>query len=264
MKRKNKEEHTMTATPIPETNNLTSFGAANQVRDASGYTIFSSGDIGTAHAMAHRMLDEGRIQEGHTLLGAWLAGRQGSGSEWIHIQFHMAIFELELGLVSAAHDRFVEHILPAAATTSEALTDAPALAWRLWMATDSPRFFPWEPIRRTAAERIEQRDTPWIDLHHALAFAGSRDLSTLDRWFRTRELRAHTPADELLLEVAIGLRAFAAEDFVQAATALTAVVPRISEIGGSQAQNRLFHQIEAASWQQLSSGSPAFNHATAA
>lgn len=42
------------------------FAHVDAVHDANGCTIFSAGDVGAAHAMAHRMLDEGRFE-----LGLW-------------------------------------------------------------------------------------------------------------------------------------------------------------------------------------------------
>jgi hypothetical protein len=97
------------------------------VQDISGYTVFSAGDAGAAHVMAHQMLDENQIELGHQLLGEFLENHSGSGSDWVHLHFHMAIFELELNNWSAAYTRFMNEVLPTAATTELALTDAPAL-----------------------------------------------------------------------------------------------------------------------------------------
>ena len=83
------------------------------VRDAAGYEIFSRGEPGTAHAFAHRMFDSGRIDDGRRGLEAWLAGREGSGSEWLHLHFHLALFELEAGAWRQAYERFENEILPA-------------------------------------------------------------------------------------------------------------------------------------------------------
>lgn len=218
-------------------------GPTPATQDASGYAIFADGGVGRAHEMAHRMLDNGSIAEGHRRLGRWLRGRTGSGSRWVHIQFHMAVFELELGLVEDAYARFEEHVLPAAEAGSEALTDAPALAWRLWLALGSPTLFPWEAIRRTAAARIAHRDEPYVDLHNALALAGAGDLAGLGRWFTSRRARARSRVDALVLEVADGLRRFVQGDHDGAAEALSRTLPKIPSIGGSRAQNRLFSQI---------------------
>ena len=73
-------------------------------QDVSGFGVFSHGDAGQAHVMAHRMLDEGRHELGHRLLGAWLDGRDGSGSDWTHLQWHMAVFEIAVGKWDAALD----------------------------------------------------------------------------------------------------------------------------------------------------------------
>ena len=73
--------------------------------DVSRFGVFSHGDAGQAHVAAHRMLDEGRHELGHRLLGAWLEGRSGSGSDWTHLQWHMAVFELAVGQWDAAFAR---------------------------------------------------------------------------------------------------------------------------------------------------------------
>lgn len=233
-----------------------SFEAGRTVRtvqDAGGFTIFSAGDLGAVHAMAHRMHDEGRIEEGHRRLGAWLDGRSGAGSDWVHIQFHMAVFEIELGFVNAAYDRFTEHVLPAAAAASEALTDAPALAWRLSIAFGSPTSIPWEPIRRRAATRIREHDDPYVDLHNALALAGAGDLDNLTRWLDTRRRRAATETERLVLHVARALASFVEGDFRTASKDLSEVLSQIPRIGGSRAQNQLFHQIERAARRRITS-----------
>lgn len=214
--------------------------------DASGYAIFSSGDVGAAHAMAHRMLDEGKFELGHALLGSWLEGRSGSGSEWLHLQFHMAVFELELGLWDAAFERYVQYLLPAAANTSMALTDAPAIAWRLALSPDARDVVPWDQVRSAAARRLAHVDDPYVELHHVLAFAGSGDVEALDRWIHSRERRACTRADRLALRFGRAMRVFANGDVAAAAAGLAKVVPFVSEIGGSRAQNELFAHVEKA------------------
>jgi hypothetical protein len=217
-------------------------------QDVSGYTIFSNGEIGEAHVIAHRLLDQGRPDLGYRLLRAFLEGRTGSGSDWVHLQWHMAVFELELGLWDDALARFREHILSPAATTTDALTDAPAMLWRLSLSAPAPRELPWEPVRRTAAARIDLDDEPWTELHNVLAMAGAGDLPNLNRWLQVRHDRARTSADRLVIEVGRAMRSYALGDFLEAAIGLETAVPEIHDIGGSRAQNELFAAIAANSW----------------
>jgi len=217
--------------------------------DMSGFAVFSYGDAGQAHVMAHRMLDEGRHGLGHRLLGAWLEGRTGSGSDWTHLQWHMAVFELAVGEWDAALARFETHILPVAAHTHDALTDAPAMLWRLQLAAPRTATLAWEPVRRTAARRLAQPSDPYVELHCLLALAGAGDVGGLHQWLRSR-CAADDSKAKLLTQMGTGLLALAEGDDELAAAILTAAAPKISALGGSHAQNQLFEQIAARCWER--------------
>ncbi len=225
---------------------------AGPVQDISGYTVFSAGDAGAAHVMAHRMLDENRIELGHRLLGDWLQGRTGSGSEWIHLQFHMAVFDLALGNWGAAYTRFMDEILPAAATTEEALTDAPALLWRLALTAPEPVELPWQALRRTALARMQRPNDPFVELHNLLALAGAGDLASIEQWLQSRPANVPSRAECLVEKMAVALQAYAARAYQHAATVLQTVVPQLAQVGGSRAQNLLFRQLEESCWIQIS------------
>jgi hypothetical protein len=212
-------------------------------RDVSGFVLFSTGAGGSAHVMAHRMLDQQRYEVGHELLGACLERRTGIGGDWVHLQWHMAVFELALNHWDAAFTRFREQILPTAGTTEMALTDAPALLWRLSLAASGPAELPWQPLRLTALARMRRPNSPYVELHNLLALAGAGDLVNLDQWLQRQESRARSRSEALVSRMAVALRAYAAGDFELAATVLTNVVPYIAEVGGSRAQNQLFTQL---------------------
>ena len=217
--------------------------------DVSGFGVFSQGDAGQAHVMAHRMLDEGRHELGHRLLGAWLEGRDRSGSDWTHLQWHMAIFEIAVGKWEAALNRFETHILPVATHTYDALTDGPAILWRLQLAAPGPVTLAWEPVHFTALHRLTHPSSPYVELHCLLALAGAADVEGLDRWLHGRRA-TEDPRAKLLAQMGVGLRAFAAGDYELSALVLATAVPRVSELGGSHAQNLLFEDIAALSWTQ--------------
>lgn len=206
-----------------------------QVRDVSGYEVFGQGDVGAAHALAHRMLDSGRLQLGHRLLGEWLASHQGQGSDWVHLQFHMAVFELALDDWHAAYGRFMTEVLPTAASTAEALTDAPALLWRLALSAPGPTALPWQPLRRTALACMDGDAAPFVQLHHLLAFAGAGDAATIRGWLQ--RAGRHPVVERFGLACA----ALADRSYAEASLRLQA----LSQLGGSHAQRQLFVQLAA-------------------
>jgi len=215
------------------------------VRDATGYEIFAAGESGTAHAFAHRMFDSGQIDAGRRGLGAWIAGREGNGSEWLHLHFHLALFELEAGDWQHAYERFENEILPAAGNGAEALTDAPGLLWRLAVTAPEPVALPWQPLRRTALANLHLGDNAFVQLHNLLAIAGAGDVAGVRRWLEPGCAAQVTPGDWQLRQFAPVLLALAAGAWRQAGLLLQAMMPEISGVGGSGAQNRLFEQLAA-------------------
>jgi len=222
--------------------------AATTHQDSSGYTVFSAGDAGAAHVMAHQMLDDDQIEPGHQLLGEFLESHSGSGSDWIHLHFHMAIFELAIGDWDASYARFVNDILPAATTTQEALTDAPALLWRLALTAPEAIELPWKALRKTAIVSMQRSNEPFVELHNLLALAGTGDLASLDRWLESRPAYGLSHRDRLVGQMAVALRAFVNGSYEYAAITMQRTVPQLPKVGGSRAQNQLFQQMEQMSW----------------
>ena len=218
---------------------------ATIAHDVSGYEIFSNGDQGAAHVLAHQMVDTGQYELGRQLLGCWLDGRAGSGSEWVHLHFHMAIFEIATGRWEAAHRRFLDHVLPTAESSEDALTDAPALLWRLALSAPDGARLEWEPLRQTALKSMRKHRDPFIELHNLLALAGAGDLRSLDTYVNSRT--ADSFRMRLVRKVATALSAFAKGHYDRAADLLRKLLPRIPEIGGSRAQVQLFELMAATS-----------------
>jgi hypothetical protein len=219
-------------------------------QDLSGFGVFSHGDAGDVHVMAHRMLDEERYELGHRLLGPWLEQHEGNGSCWTHLQWHMGVFEIAVGRWKAALRRFETEILPVAAASFDALTDAPAMLWRLQLAAPRPVALDWEAVRKTAVRRLTEPCDAYVELHCVLALAGGGDVDGLDCWLRARRSTEGLKTS-ILTEMGAGLRAVAAEDYELGAALLTATGPKVSLLGGSHAQNQLFQQIADHCWTRV-------------
>ncbi len=220
-------------------------------RDRGGRAVFARGRFGAAHVLAHRLADAGEAMAGRYLLGRWLDGRSGSGSDWVHLHFHLASFELATGDWDAAYERFIRHILLAAATTEDALTDAPALLWRLQLSAPKDVELPWQVLRRTALKRMQRPCDPFVQLHNLLALAGAGDLARIDRWLNAQPVCDDIGEECLLRRAVMALRAYAGRTYRQAAEALHRLLPLLPRLGGSAEQNRLFVDLARASQRSL-------------
>ena len=223
--------------------------------DASGYEVFSRGPLGKAHALAHHLTDTAQWRLGRQLLSEWLDTQSGEGSDWIHLQFHMAVFELALDDWSSAHRRFRREILPAGASTAQALTDAPAVLWWLTLSAPAPVTLAWEPIRRTALTHLYETNEPFVQLHHLMALAGAKDTDSIALWLGTFPTSATAVEQSILKRFAHAMLALSCDEFAMATKRLHSILPELALIGGSQVQNQLFERL--AVWTARQAGSAA-------
>ena len=216
--------------------------------DRTGFRYFSEGAVGAAHDLAHRLLDENRLEEGWRRLGEVLDGLDEelvTGPKGAHLQWHMAVFEIAVGRCAEAHDRFRAHLLPLV-ESEKVLTDAPSLLWRLWVA-DHREGLEWNAVAAPARRVLHRGDASrYVLLHQALAVAGARDLTTIDA-FLDRRYQASQPVleyqrESLFLRLVWALRTFANRDFACSAE-LFDCESSIGMVGGSGAQNELFGDL---------------------
>jgi len=211
------------------------------IQDISGFQIFSGSDLGHAHVVAHRMLDLGRFDRGYQILREWLENRAGSGSQWVHIQWHMLVFELAVGDWQSAYARFLREVLPVARAGDQAVTDAASGLWRLALASPSATTLPWEEVASGARHRLGLKREPYVELHDLLALTGARDVQSIAGWLELR--RRETKRNQTLLGFAQGLLHLASGQLLDAAAHFERVLPALGTLGGSRAQNELFDEL---------------------
>ena len=205
---------------------------------ANEFQVFSKGEVGRMHVLAHELTDQGRYELGSRVLGDWLEGKRGETSQDVHLHWHQGVFELGVSDWDAAYARFCEFILPAV-EHGEAATDAPAMLWRLRLQSQSATPLPWEVVRAYALDSLQTEPDQFIVLHDLLALAGAGDVANLDHWLSSGAGRH----GKVLSQLGQGLRAFASEDYRLAADAFEVSMPRLAEVGGSDAQRQLFHRM---------------------
>jgi hypothetical protein len=211
------------------------------IQDISGFQIFSGSELGHAHVVAHRMLDLGRFNRGHQILGEWLENRAGSGSQWVHIQWHMLVFELAVGDWQSAYARFLREVLPVALAGDQAVTDAASGLWRLALASPSATTLPWEEVASGARHRLSVEREPYVELHDLLALTGASDAQSIASWIERR--RWDAKRNQTLLGFAQAFLHLASGQLLDAAAHFERVLPSMGTLGGSRAQNELFHEL---------------------
>jgi hypothetical protein len=201
------------------------------------------------HALTHVLIRQGRVQEGRTRMEAFMPLLATCGRPiHSHDAWHLALLYLEELDLAATMRVFRKHIWGITPDSVAEQLDAIALLWRIEMAgtrMDSE----WTSIADHIAPRAAETFMPFMNAHYvyALARAGCDDaVDTALARVRERGLanddegrRVWAPVGCAIVEAAAW---FGAGDRARAAKLLDPVMPLMTSIGGSDAQDDLFRQ----------------------
>ena len=201
------------------------------------------------HALAHVMLTQGRITEGHAFLADVSDTWEGLNSFMVtHNWWHQALFAIELDRADEVLDLYDRRVWGVAKDYTQDQINAVSLLARLELAgVDVGKR--WQDLADHLAARTDDQVLPFLDLQYllGLARAGRPEADRL-----LANMRAHAqdaPAAErdtwrqVCLPAADGLLAWARGDHAAAVQGLGQALPRLLEIGGSHAQRDLFSQV---------------------
>lgn len=198
------------------------------------------------HALAHVLLTQGRIAEGHAFLQDVSETWVGLNSFMVtHNWWHQALFALELDRHGEALALYDQRVWGVAKDYTQDQINAVSLLARLELAgadVDGR----WQDLGTYLAMRTHDQVLPFLDMQYlyGLARAGRPETSEL---VRNIEARAAQEPDGIWTQVCLpasrGLRAHAEGDMATAVRELGPALPRMVEAGGSHAQRDLFSQI---------------------
>jgi hypothetical protein len=201
------------------------------------------------HALAHVMLTQGRITEGHAFLEDVSATWTGLNSFMVtHNWWHQALFALELGLHDEVLGLYDRQVWGVAKEYTQDQINAVSLLARLELAGVEVGNR-WQDLGDYLASRLEDHVLPFLDMQYlyGLARAGRPEADTLMRNIETHATKVPEYAKAAWQRVALpasrGLLAHARGDHAVAADELGQALPRLVEIGGSHAQRDLFSQV---------------------
>jgi hypothetical protein len=196
------------------------------------------------HAVAHALLEQGRVVEGARWLEAAAADWATDSGLAGHLWWHAALFQLEAGRIDRTLELFDTKFTPRAGAVAIDAADASALLWRLELEGVDVGSR-WNAIADLWAPRAAGAFWPLLDLHAMMAFAGAgRDAEAgslgafLEAAAKGRGENAAAVRD-VGLPVAHAIRAFAREQYGRAVELLVPVRSKIARLGGSRAQREV-------------------------
>jgi len=202
------------------------------------------------HALAHVMLTQGRLAEGHAFLQDVSPTWTGLNSFMVtHNWWHQALFALDLDRHEEVLAIFDRHVWGEVKEYSQDQVNAVSLLARAELAGIDVGDR-WRDVGDHLARRAHDHVLPFLDLQYLYGLARAGRMPEAQAWLRSIEAHAAQQAGDaaalwqrVCVPAARGLLAHATGDWQAAVEALGAALPRLVEIGGSHAQRDLFAQV---------------------
>ena len=201
------------------------------------------------HALAHVMLTQGRVREGHAFLEEVSETWTGLNSFMVtHNWWHQALFALELDQHDEVRALYDARVWGVAKEYTQDQVNAVSLLARMELAGVDVGDR-WADVGRYLVARQHDQVLPFLDLHYlyGLARAGRAEAEAL--MHNIAQHAAAAPEGEarvwqrVALPAARGLLAHARGEHALAVEHLGQAIPRMLEVGGSHAQRDLFGQV---------------------
>jgi len=197
-----------------------------------------------AHVKAHVHYEAGEKERGLTFLRQWIPAYAKEGLLHCHINWHIALWQLELGDFDAAMKTYLAGVHPGAAwgPPINVLTDAASFLWRAELAGNRGNAELWHEVKRYGDQCFPAAGLAFADVHRALAYAATGDelaLETLLGELKAREEAGKLFAGPIVPRLAQAFDAFAKKDFAKAVALIEPHMAEHERIGGSRAQRDL-------------------------
>jgi len=198
-----------------------------------------------AHAVAHVMEMQGRVQEGVDFLDATSAGWEpGSGFAY-HLWWHKALFHLDMSDAMAALKLFDEKISAGSFGQALELIDGSAMLWRLHLLGHDVGKR-WDALVAKWESRIDHGYYVFNDVNAMMAFVGAGNVAAQSRLIAAVKQAAEGRGTNAMMSREVGLpacegfAAFGRGEYAKAIDLLLPVRGKANRYGGSHAQRDMF------------------------
>jgi len=194
-----------------------------------------------AHARTHLSYEDGDPYAARGFLASWLTTYPRNAPLYSHLNWHLALSDLEAGNEAEALRLFKEafsldvHSGPPRAK----VTDGISFLWRWELAGHRRDAGAWRTMHEFAARALPRAGAALPDLHVVLAQAVADDGVALAAHMRQMEDLARDgryPSGPFVPKLARAFAAFERNDFATAIDALEPIVGESERLGGSRAQ----------------------------
>jgi Tfp pilus assembly protein PilF len=197
-----------------------------------------------AHIRAHVYYEDGEQNAARSYLKSWLPSYPREGQLHCHINWHLALCELEAGDAEGAFRIYLDAIAPGAASGPPliAVADAVALLWRIELAGNPRDPARWDAVHAFAHKMFPRAAVAFADTHIALADAVTGNGAALEARLRDMEVmekEGRLMSGPLVPALSRAFAAFLRQDFSTAIAAIEPVFAQHERIGGSRAQRDL-------------------------
>lgn len=196
------------------------------------------------HSMTHVFFEQGDASSGEDFLGSWLQGFDSPATSYVHLSWHLALFELAQGKYQETLDRYEDFIRPSVVAKSlSTLNDSASLMWRLQMYAGAAPNKPWQEVCDIAAPAATRAGVAFRDAHAALAFAGGGDHERMEEMINRLKTAAEggdSFTRDVVLPLVQGIYAFSQARYAESVRLMEPVFPQMVRIGGSHAQREVF------------------------
>jgi len=204
-----------------------------------------------AHVMAHLYYEAGEKVAGLKFLQKWIPDYAKEGLLHCHLNWHMALWQLELGDAEAAMGTYLKAVHPGASwgPPINVISDGASFLWRSELAGAKRDAKLWQEVAAYGAKNFPAAGLAFADVHRALACAATGDapgLETLLGQLREREKAGKLLAGPIVPALAEAFGAFEGKDHGKAIALLEPHMAEHERIGGSRAQRRLIDLTLAA------------------
>lgn len=194
-----------------------------------------------AHIRAHAHYELGESQAGYAALSDWLKPYPRDALMYCHLDWHRALWALDLGKTDDAWAIYRANVAPGAiwGPSLNVATDAASFLLRAEFAGAKRDTGEWKRVADYIRAEFPRAGIAFVDVHALLACAMAGD----DEAFIERKSGLRGPAVDMVAGLGEAFRSYAKADYASAATSLAPLLATHERIGGSRAQRDLLEQL---------------------